>query len=239
MISQLVISTHNPHKREELLRILRDEMQSNIEILTLEDIHPPIGDIEETGLTLEDNALIKALAVHEKTGLPTIADDTGLEVDALNGEPGVFSARYSGENATYASNVTKLLFEMQGKTNRNAKFSTVIAFIDEGNKQHFFRGEVAGEIALAASGSNGFGYDPVFIPDGQPKTFAEMTSEEKNSVSHRSRALRKFADYLSNKCQWNSLNISIRANNALVDTRLRFTRIPGELMLADGQFSRK
>jgi len=196
MISQLVIATHNPHKREELLRILQSEMQSNIAILTLDEVHPPIGDIEETGLTLEDNALIKALAVHEKTGLPTIADDTGLEVDALNGEPGVFSARYSGENATYASNVTKLLSEMEGKTDRSAKFSTVIAFINDKNEQHLFRGEVAGRIAIAPSGSNGFGYDPLFIPEGQPKTFAEMTSEEKNSASHRSRALKQFVKFL-------------------------------------------
>jgi XTP/dITP diphosphohydrolase len=200
MISSIVIATHNPHKREELFRILKNDLQSNIEILTLDDIHPPIGDIEETGLTLEDNALIKALAVHEKTGLPTIADDTGLEVDALDGAPGVFSARYSGENASYHSNVTKLLSEMEVKTDRKAKFSTVIAFIDEKNEQHFFRGEVEGEIAITHRGTNGFGYDPVFVPEGQLKTFAEMTSEEKNWISHRSRALRKFAEFFSAKC---------------------------------------
>jgi XTP/dITP diphosphohydrolase len=199
MISHLIIATHNPHKREELLRILQDEMQSNIEILTLDDVNPPIGEIEETGLTLEDNALIKALTVHEKTVLPTIADDTGLEVDALDGAPGVFSARYSGENATYQSNVTKLLAEMQGKADRRAKFSTVIAFIDENKEQHFFRGEVEGEIALAARGTNGFGYDPVFIPQEMGKTFAEMTSEEKNAISHRSRALRKFSEFLGKR----------------------------------------
>jgi XTP/dITP diphosphohydrolase len=196
MITRLIIATHNPHKREELLRILQNEMQSNVEILTLDDVFPPIGDIEETGQTLEDNALIKALAVHEKVLIPTIADDTGLEVDALGGAPGVFSARYSGENATYESNVTKLLAEMQGKTNRRAKFSTVIAFIDENNEQHFFRGEVEGEISLAPRGTNGFGYDPLFVPESGEKTFAEMTSEEKNAISHRSRALRKFAQSL-------------------------------------------
>ena len=196
MISRLIIATHNPHKREELQSILKNDLQNDVEILTLDDIHPPIGDIEETGLTLEDNALIKAIAVHEKTGLPTIADDTGLEVDALDGAPGVFSARYSGENASYQSNVKKLLAEMLDKTNRGAKFSTVIAFIDENNEQHLFRGEVDGEIALAPRGTNGFGYDPIFIPESQPKTFAEMTSEEKNWISHRSRALRKFAKLL-------------------------------------------
>jgi XTP/dITP diphosphohydrolase len=196
MITRLIIATHNPHKREELQSILKNDLQNNVEILTLDDINPPIGDIEETGLTLEDNALIKAIAVHEKTGLPTIADDTGLEVAVLNGEPGVFSARYSGENASYQSNVKKLLAEMQDKTNRRAKFSTVIAFIDENNNRHLFRGEVEGEIALAPRGTNGFGYDPIFIPEVGDRTFAEMTSEEKNSVSHRSRALRKFAEFL-------------------------------------------
>ena len=196
MISRLIIATHNPHKREELLRILQEAMESQVEILTLDDIHPPIGDIEETGLTLEENALIKARAVHERTGLPTIADDTGLEVDALDGAPGVFSARYAGENATYQSNVAKLLTEMECKINRNARFSTVIAFVDESNEQDFFRGEVEGEIALSPRGTNGFGYDPVFIPEGQSRTFAEMNLDEKNTVSHRSRALRKLAEFL-------------------------------------------
>jgi len=196
MITRLIIATHNPHKREELRSILKNDLQSNIEVLTLDDIHPPIGDIEETGLTLEDNALIKALAVHEKVLIPTIADDTGLEVDALDGAPGVFSARYSGENASYQSNITKLLVEMQGKTDRRAKFSTVIAFIDENENRHFFRGEVEGEIAVAPRGTNGFGYDPIFIPEGSERTFAEMTSEEKNEISHRSRALRKFTEFL-------------------------------------------
>jgi XTP/dITP diphosphohydrolase len=196
MITRLIIATHNPHKREELLRILHEATQSRVEILTLGDINPPIGEIEETGLTLEDNALIKALAVHEKVLIPTIADDTGLEVDALDGAPGVFSARYSGENATYESNVTKLLAEMQGKPDRRAKFSTVIAFIDENDNQHFFRGEVEGEIAIVPRGTNGFGYDPIFVPENGEKTFAEMTSEEKNGISHRSRALKKFVEYL-------------------------------------------
>jgi XTP/dITP diphosphohydrolase len=196
MIRRLIIATHNPHKREELLRILQEVTQSQVEILTLDDILSPIGEIEETGVTLEENALLKALAVHEKTGLPTIADDTGLEVFVLDGAPGVFSARYSGENPTYRSNVAKLLTEMEGKINRRAKFSTVLSFIDESNNRQLFRGEVAGEIALVPRGSNGFGYDPIFIPNGQSKTFAEMTSDEKNEISHRSRALRKFAEFL-------------------------------------------
>src|SRR5579872_1478312 len=135
----LILATHNPHKREELREILRVELPNGIEILTLDDIQPPIGDIEETGSTLEENALIKARAVHERTKLPTVADDTGLEVDALGGAPGVYSARYSGEGATYASNVRKLLYELGGKDDRRAKFSTVIAYIDASGGEHLFR----------------------------------------------------------------------------------------------------
>jgi XTP/dITP diphosphohydrolase len=194
----IVLATHNPHKREELRQILLAELGDSIELLTLDDIHPRIGDIEETGTTLEENALIKARAVHEITKLPTVADDTGLEVSALNGAPGVYSARYSGENATYASNVTKLRAAMQGKEDRSAKFSTVIAFIDEQNLAHLFRGEIEGTIATEPHGTNGFGYDPIFLPteNKSGKSFAEMTNEEKNAISHRGRALRAFIHYL-------------------------------------------
>ncbi len=195
---KIVLATHNPHKCEELRHILLAELGNSIEVLTLGDIHPPIGDIEETGSTLEENALIKARAVREITKIPTVADDTGLEVSALNGAPGVYSARYSGEGATYASNVTKLLAAMQGKDDRSAKFSTVIAYIDEQNEAHLFRGEIEGTIATEAHGTNGFGYDPIFIPSENKsgKSFAEMTDEEKNAISHRGRALRAFVKYL-------------------------------------------
>jgi XTP/dITP diphosphohydrolase len=194
----LVLATHNRHKCEELRQILLAELGNSIELLTLDDINPPIGDIEETGTTLEENALIKARAVHEITNLPTVADDTGLEVAALNGAPGVYSARYSGENATYASNVSKLLAAMKGKKDRSAKFSTVIAYIDEQNDAHLFRGEIEGTIATEASGTNGFGYDPIFIPmkNKTGKSFAEMNDEEKNAISHRGRALGAFTRYL-------------------------------------------
>ncbi|HET6400718.1 MAG TPA: RdgB/HAM1 family non-canonical purine NTP pyrophosphatase [Candidatus Kapabacteria bacterium] len=192
----LILATHNPHKREELREILRTELSTGIEILTLDDIRPSIGDIEETGTTLEENALLKAGAVFNLTKIPAVADDTGLEVEALNGAPGVYSARYSGEGATYASNVRKLLQEMEGKENRRAKFSTVIAYCDDRNEEHLFRGEVNGTIAREPRGTNGFGYDPVFIPDGGSNTFAEMSDEEKNAISHRGRALRAFAKYL-------------------------------------------
>ena len=193
---QIVLATHNPHKREELRNILLAEVGNEMEVLTLDDIHPPIGEIEETGATLEENALIKARAVHDRTKLPTVADDTGLEVEALHGAPGVYSARYSGEGATYASNVKKLLFELEGKGNRYAKFSTVIAYIGANGSEHLFRGEVNGVIAHAPRGTNGFGYDPIFIPEDGTKTFAEMGDEEKNAISHRGRALRAFTTHL-------------------------------------------
>ncbi|HZK75284.1 MAG TPA: RdgB/HAM1 family non-canonical purine NTP pyrophosphatase [Candidatus Kapabacteria bacterium] len=192
----LILATHNPHKREELREILRDELSNGVEILTLEDIQPTIGDIEETGSTLEENALIKARVVHKRTNLATVADDTGLEVEALGGAPGVYSARYSGEGATYASNVLKLLDALEGEDDRRAKFSTVIAYIDASGGEHLFRGEVSGVIAREPRGANGFGYDPIFIPEVGTKTFAEMTDEEKNAISHRGRALRAFAKYL-------------------------------------------
>ncbi len=195
----LLLATHNRHKCEELRQIIQAELGNSIEVLTLDDIHPPIGDIEETGTTLEENALIKAHTVHEITKLPTVADDTGLEVSALNGAPGVYSARYSGENATYASNVSKLLAEMIDKEDRSAKFSTVIAYIDEQNDAHLFRGEIDGIIGTEPRGTNGFGYDPVFIPteNTSEKSFAGMTDEEKNAISHRGRALRAFIRYLN------------------------------------------
>jgi len=193
---KLVLATHNRDKCKELLAVLREELNGEIELLTLDDIQPPIGDIEETGATLEENALIKARTVFERTKLPTVADDTGLEVDALGGAPGVYSARYSGENATYKSNCTKLLKEMQSKENRGAQFASVIAYIDKNGAEYLFRGEVEGEITREPRGTNGFGYDPVFEPERRGKTFAEMTEEEKNTVSHRGRALRAFASFL-------------------------------------------
>jgi len=192
----ILLATHNPHKREELRKILRGELSNGIEILTLEDIQPPVGDIDETGTTLEENALIKARTIFEKTGIPSVADDTGLEVDALGGEPGVYSARYSGEGATYASNVLKLLDAMKGVEDRRATFSTVIAFVDVNGGEHLFRGEIHGIIAREPRGANGFGYDPIFIPEDSGRTFAELSDSEKNAISHRGRALRAFTRYL-------------------------------------------
>ncbi|MDP4199939.1 MAG: RdgB/HAM1 family non-canonical purine NTP pyrophosphatase [Bacteroidota bacterium] len=196
----LILATHNPHKRDELREILRSEL-GDVEILTLEDI--PVGEIEETGTTLEENALLKAREVYAACFQPTVADDTGLEVEALGGAPGVYSARYAGENATYADNVNKLLAELppgNGAAMRHAKFATVVAYIDKRGEEHLFRGEVEGIITEAPRGAVGFGYDPIFQPieDMQGRTFAEMSAEEKHAISHRGRALRLLGEYLRN-----------------------------------------
>jgi XTP/dITP diphosphohydrolase len=194
---QIVLATHNPHKREELQQVLERALPQHIEIRTLDDIEPTIGDIEEFGKTLRENAHIKADTVFRITGLPAIADDTGLEVDALNGAPGVYSARYAGENATYDDNVRKLLEAMSEQTQRTARFKTVICFVDS-ERTEYFEGLVEGRITHERRGSKGFGYDPVFAPseDLMRRTFAEMPAEEKNAISHRGRALRTFAEWL-------------------------------------------
>jgi XTP/dITP diphosphohydrolase len=195
---KIVLATHNNHKRDELQAVLRAELESDVAIVTLDEIEPPIGDIEETGSTLEENAIIKARAVYDRLKLPTIADDTGLEVLALNGAPGVYSARYSGLDATYNSNIDKLLEELSAYEDRTARFRTVIAFIDERGQESLFDGMVKGQILIARRGEHGFGYDPVFAPeeDRENRSFAQMPAEEKNAISHRGRALRKLTQHL-------------------------------------------
>ena len=186
---KIILATHNPHKREELLSLAGDAF----EIELLPDDFP---EIPETGDTLEENALIKARFVFDKMNLSALADDTGLEVSALGGAPGVYTARYAGENATYEDNCRKLLDELKNENDRRAKFSTVICFTTEKGSEHFFRGEVEGIITKYFRGTNGFGYDPVFEPlEGGGKTFAEMTSEQKNQLSHRARSMRQFLSY--------------------------------------------
>lgn len=154
------------------------------------------GDLEETGSTLEENALMKARAIFKLTGVHSFADDTGLEVHALNGAPGVYSARYAGPQRSDADNIQKLLEEISNKSSRKAQFRTVIAYVD-GNQEKLFEGVIEGSISFQRAGSMGFGYDPVFIPEGNFRTFAEMTLEEKNAISHRARAFRTFADFMS------------------------------------------
>lgn len=195
---KLVLATHNKHKRDELASVLSKELSGLVEVLTLDDLPVTVGDIEETGSTLEENALIKARTVHEIAQLPTVADDTGLEVTSLNGEPGVYSARYSGPDATYASNIDKLLSELRSHDDRSARFRTVIAFIDARGEEHLFDGVVHGVITPDRRGAAGFGYDPVFQPleDPHGRTFAEMSADEKNAISHRGRALRALAEHL-------------------------------------------
>lgn len=187
---KLVFATNNKHKLEEVRAILGDR----IEVLSLNDIDCH-DDIPETADTLEGNALIKARHIHEKFGVDCFADDTGLEVEALGGEPGVYSARYAGEECNPEANMYKLLQNLTGKNNRNAQFRTVIALIIKGEEK-LFNGIVKGEISNEKMGNAGFGYDPIFIPEGFSESFAQMTSDMKNSISHRYRATEELSNYL-------------------------------------------
>ena len=187
---ELVFATHNPHKAEEIRKVL----PPHISIKTLEEIGC-LEEIPETSDTLEGNALLKANHVLENYGFACFADDTGLEVTALGGAPGVYSARYAGHPKNDAKNLAKLLDEMQGITDRTARFTTVIALCFQG-KTHLFHGEVRGRITESPRGYQGFGYDPVFMPEGHDRTFAELTLEEKSSISHRARAFVKLMGFL-------------------------------------------
>ena len=193
---KIVLATHNKDKCLEMMDVLSN---LNIELLTLNEF-PHIGEIIEDGDTLKDNALIKARSVHELTKLPSLADDTGLEVEALGGAPGVFSARYSGENASYSDNVNKLLKDMQNVPNgkRMAKFRTVMAFIDD-KMELIVEGCVEGMITDVTKGVDGFGYDPVFYVPEMNKTYAEMSMKEKNQISHRGKALMKMQPLLQER----------------------------------------
>ncbi len=191
----IVLASANPHKVEEMAQILEDV---GIGLYTLADF-PDMPAVVEDGETLQANALLKALAVERRTGLAALADDTGLEVDALAGAPGVYTARYAGENATYAANVAKLLHEMADVPHerRTARFRTVIAFLMPLGEPIFFDGVVEGRIATEARGEGGFGYDPVFVPsEGDGSTFAQMAPRDKHRISHRGRALSAFREWL-------------------------------------------
>jgi len=193
---QIVLATHNRNKMKEMSAILG---HLSVELLTL-DAFPEIGDIPETGDTLKENAFIKAKTVHQLTGLSALADDTGLEVDALNGAPGIYSARYAGSDATFDDNCQKMLKEMSGipEEKRTARFRTVIAFVSEGEKE-WVEGVVEGQILEDKRGVGGFGYDPIFYYSPLNKSFAELDSEEKNSISHRGKALRNFSRILEKR----------------------------------------
>ncbi len=190
---KLLLASNNTHKIEELGAILR-QLDPKLEILCLSDIDDMSLDVEESGSTLEENAYLKARAFYERSGLPCIADDTGLEVDALNGAPGVHTARFAGENARYEDNVALLLEKLHGiaPEKRQASFRTVICYVDD-QRTLFAEGSCKGSISEAARGDRGFGYDPVFVPKGHEMSFAELSSETKNAISHRALALQEFA----------------------------------------------
>ena len=189
----LVFATNNTHKLSEVKSIV----SGGIQIVGLADIHCE-EDIPETADTLEGNALLKARYINEKYGYNCFADDTGLEVEALDGAPGVYSARYAGPEHNSGDNIRKLLHELAGQTNRKARFRTVIALI-QSNKEYLFEGVVNGHITESPRGANGFGYDPVFIPDGYTETFAELSETTKNAISHRARAVHRLSGFLSTK----------------------------------------
>lgn len=188
---KLVFATNNLNKLAEVQKML----PASIELLSLKDINC-FDDIEETATTLEGNAQIKANYITEKFGYNCFADDTGLEVNALNGAPGVYSARYAGEPANTENNMQKLLSDLKNTSNRKAQFRTSICLNLDG-EQLLFNGICKGEILKSKQGEQGFGYDPIFKPEGYMKSFAEMTSEEKNAISHRGRAIQKLVEYLN------------------------------------------
>lgn len=189
---KIVFATNNQHKLSEVRAVLGD----SFELVTLKEVGIT-EDIPETGATLDENASQKARYVFERTGLDCFADDTGLEVEALNGAPGVRSARYATDGHDFAANNRKLLRELEGKSNRKARFRTVISLIRGGVEQQV-EGIVNGTIATAEAGCGGFGYDPLFIPEGHEVTFAEMSADEKNAISHRSRAVAELVKLLRN-----------------------------------------
>lgn len=188
---QLVFASNNKNKIKEIQLLLPDSIQ----LLSLEDINC-FEDIPETADTIEGNAILKANYVTEKFGYNCFADDTGLEVEALNGEPGVYSARYAGEQKDANDNMDKLLDNLKDKSNRGAQFKTVIALNIDG-KQTLFTGIIKGKIIEDKIGIYGFGYDPIFVAEGYTKTFAELTIEEKSTISHRGLAVKQLVDFLS------------------------------------------
>lgn len=190
---KIVFATNNAHKLREVQQTVGDKF----EIVSLRECGV-VEDIPENEPTLEGNALAKARYIYSRTGLSCFADDTGLEVDALGGEPGVRSARYATDGHDDEANKRLLLERMEGKENRGAQFRTAMALILDG-EEYLFEGVVRGEILTQECGDGGFGYDPLFAPEGHSESFAEMSAEEKNTISHRGRAVRKLAEFLNNK----------------------------------------
>jgi len=189
-MTKLVFATNNAHKLAEVRAILEPEFS----IISLDDLNCS-EDIPETSDTLEGNALLKATYIHDKFGLDCFADDTGLEVDELGGEPGVYSARYAGADHNSDNNMCKVLALLGDKTNRKANFRTVIVLM-KGGETSFFEGRIEGDITLVPRGVSGFGYDPIFVPEGYLLSFAQLSAEEKNKISHRALAVTKLVDFL-------------------------------------------
>lgn len=187
---EIVFATQNKHKLEEIQKIVGDQYK----IISLAELNF-FEDIPETENTLVGNALMKARFIHEKFHCNCFADDTGLEIDALHGAPGVYSARYAGPACSFEDNMRKVLSQMEGISNRKAQFKTVIALILD-NKEYLFEGSVSGTILEKKSGTQGFGYDPIFLPDGYNESFAEMSAELKNKISHRAVATQKLTHFL-------------------------------------------
>jgi len=192
-MNKLVFATNNPHKLSEVRAIL----EPLFKIVSLADLNCN-EEIPETADTLDGNALLKARYIHDKFGLDCFADDTGLEVEALGGEPGVYSARYAGEENDAKKNMSKVLRLLGNNTNRKACFRTVITLI-QGKEVSFFEGRIDGEIALHPGGESGFGYDPIFIPKDYDLSFAQLDIDKKNQISHRALAVKKLAEYLLHK----------------------------------------
>lgn len=187
---KLIFATHNKNKLKEVKSLV----PSSIELLSLDEINFS-DEIAETADTIEGNALLKSKTIYEKTGVNCFADDSGLLVDALNGAPGVYSARYAGEQKNDQDNMRKLLHELKDIPNKKAHFKTaMVLFID--GKEYLFEGQIEGKIITEKQGTNGFGYDPIFVPDGYNETFAQLDSEIKNKISHRARALQKMLEFL-------------------------------------------
>lgn len=189
---EILIATHNLHKKEEIQQILGTDY-----IVTSLSDYGFNDEIVEDGKTFEENAFIKAKYCFEKTGKASVGDDSGLVVEALDGRPGIFSARYAG-NHNFEKNIEKVLSEMKDEPNRRAYFITVLCFKDN-DGEHYFEGRVYGNLTKEVFGKDGFGYDPIFIPDDYNMTFAEMLPEEKNKISHRSEALKKFLEFLGSR----------------------------------------
>lgn len=189
----ILFASNNAHKVDEV----RAKLAPRYTVRSLREVVGEV-DIPETGTTLQENAAIKARYLHQRTGMDCFADDTGLEITALHGEPGVYSARYAGEGCSFDDNMDKVLHNLTGQSDRSARFRTVICLIYQG-KEYFFEGEVKGEMLTERTGTEGFGYDPIFRPEGHYRSFAQMTMDEKNAISHRGLAVDKLVQFLAGR----------------------------------------